>query len=193
MRMKKLYNPWVGMDNYHCFGCNPGNPMGLQMTFYEDGDDIVSVWCPLLHHQSWINTLHGGVQAALLDEICGWVIFRKFDSAGVTGKMELRYRRPVSTLQSHIVLRARLEEQRRNVATVHGEIWSADGVLCAECTCLYFIAQSGEKNADMGFISTYPLPEEVTLEEAAQAAIASATHVAQTTPYRPLAVGREKV
>ena len=70
--MKKIINPWLGMEGYHCFGCDPDHQHGLKMEFYEDGDDIVSFWEPDGEHQSWINTLHGGVQAALLDELCGW-------------------------------------------------------------------------------------------------------------------------
>ena len=55
------------MSGYNCFGCCPTNPIGAQMRFYEDGDDIISIWKPTQNHQSWINTLHGGVQAVLLD------------------------------------------------------------------------------------------------------------------------------
>ena len=42
--MKKIINPWEGLDGYMCFGCAPSNPMGLHMEFYEDGDDIVAYW-----------------------------------------------------------------------------------------------------------------------------------------------------
>ena len=39
--MKKIINPWEGLDGYMCFGCAPNNPLGLHMEFFEDGDDIV--------------------------------------------------------------------------------------------------------------------------------------------------------
>ena len=39
--MKKIINPWKGLDGYMCFGCAPENPQGLHMEFYEDGEDIV--------------------------------------------------------------------------------------------------------------------------------------------------------
>ena len=42
--MKKIINPWKGMDGYYCFGCAPNNEAGVKMEFYEDGDDIVSIW-----------------------------------------------------------------------------------------------------------------------------------------------------
>ena len=41
--MKKIINPWEGLDGYMCFGCAPNNPQGLHMEFFEDGDDIVAM------------------------------------------------------------------------------------------------------------------------------------------------------
>ena len=55
------------------------------MEFFEDGDDIVSLWQPTPNFQGWLNTLHGGIQSVLLDEICGWVVMRKLQTAGVIG------------------------------------------------------------------------------------------------------------
>ena len=57
------------MDGYHCYGCDPNSPQGLRMEFYENGDEIVSVWHPRPEYQGWVNTLHGGIQATLADEI----------------------------------------------------------------------------------------------------------------------------
>ena len=64
--MKKIINPWKGMDGYYCFGCAPNNEAGVKMEFYEDGDDIVSIWHPEAKYQGWVNTLHGGIQAMRL-------------------------------------------------------------------------------------------------------------------------------
>ena len=69
--MKKIINPWEGMKGYNCFGCAPQNPSGLKMEFYEDGDSIVSYWKPDEKYQGWLDTLHGGIQALLLDETMG--------------------------------------------------------------------------------------------------------------------------
>ena len=135
------------------------------MTFYEDGDDILSVWRPAPQHQSWINTLHGGLQATLLDEVCGWVVFRKLDTAGVTGRMEIRYRHPVSTLHPYLQVRGRLEQVRHGVAIVHGDILDADGQLCVECTCTYFTYPHDKAVQEMQFVSTRTIGEDLTLEQ----------------------------
>ena len=86
--MKKIINPWKNMEGYNCFGCSPDNEAGVRMEFYEDGDEVVSIWKPRPEYQGWLNTLHGGIQSVLLDEICGWVVFRKLQTGGVTSKME---------------------------------------------------------------------------------------------------------
>lgn len=113
--MKKIINPWGEIEGYNCFGCAPQNPSGLHMEFYEDGDDIVSFWHPDGKYQGWLNTLHGGIQAVLLDEICGWVIMRKLQTAGVTSKMETRYLKPVHTTDNMLTLRASIRYPNQNI------------------------------------------------------------------------------
>lgn len=114
--MKKIINPWKGLEGYNCFGCAPNNEAGVKMEFYEDGDEVVSIWKPRPEYQGWIDTLHGGIQAVLMDEICAWVVLRKLQTTGVTSKMETRYRKSVDTKDSHIVLRASIKEVKRTLS-----------------------------------------------------------------------------
>ncbi len=136
--MKKIINPWRGMEGYNCYGCNPDNRSGLRMEFYEDGDEIVSRWQPRPEFQSWGNTLHGGIQAALADEISSWVIFRKFRTSGMTSKMEVRYRHPVHIDGEAITLRSSVKQQRRNIVDLEVRIYDHAGNLCTEAACTYF-------------------------------------------------------
>ena len=139
------------------------------MRFFEDGDDIISIWRPTQNHQSWVNTLHGGIQAVLLDEVCGWVVFHKLQTAGVTAKMEMKYIRPVSTLFPYIRLRAFLKEMRRNVAIVQGELYSPDGELLSMCTCNYFTFTQERAKEEMGFVISHTDETDYTWEEALNA------------------------
>ena len=63
---EKIINPWKGLEGYNCFGCAPDNEVGVKMEFYEDGDEIVSIWKPRPEYQGWIDTLHGGIQAVFV-------------------------------------------------------------------------------------------------------------------------------
>ena len=51
--MKKIINPWKDMEGYNCFGCSPDNEAGVRMEFYEDGDEVVSIWKPRPEYQGW--------------------------------------------------------------------------------------------------------------------------------------------
>lgn len=148
--MKKIKNPWLSKPGYDCFGCCPENPQGVAMEFFEDGDDIICFWKPQSHYQGWINTLHGGIQATLIDECASWVVFRKLQTTGVTSKLEVKYRKPVMTTEPQITVRARLNEMRRNVAYINVCIENSHGELCAEGEAVYFTFPAG-KAREMGF------------------------------------------
>ena len=149
--MKKICNPFLHLEGYNCFGCAPENPFGVRMEFYEDGDDIVSFWQPKAEFQGWFNTLHGGIQSVLLDEICGWVVMRKMQTGGVTSKMETRYLHPVPTNAGPITLKARLREVRRNIALIDAELYDAGGKVCTRAVCTYFTYPQEKAREEMFF------------------------------------------
>lgn len=53
--MKKIVNPWRKLAGYNCFGCSPDNEYGVKMEFYEDGDEVVSIWKPDEHYQGFLQ------------------------------------------------------------------------------------------------------------------------------------------
>lgn len=70
--MKKIINPWKGMEGYNCFGCAPNNEAGVKMEFYEDNDEVISIWRPRPEYQDglirymevsrpyfWMKSVHG--------------------------------------------------------------------------------------------------------------------------------------
>ena len=149
--MKKIINPWKDLEGYNCFGCAPNNESGVKMEFYEDGDEVVSIWKPRPEYQGWLNTLHGGIQSVLLDEICGWVVVRKWQTSGVTSKMETRFRKPVSTTDSHVVLRASIREQKRNIVIIDAKLYNEAGEVCSEAVCTYFTFPKEKAEQEMQF------------------------------------------
>lgn len=151
--MKKIINPWKGLKGYYCFGCSPDNPMGVKMEFYEDGDEIVSFWKPKPEYQGWLDTLHGGIQAVLLDEICAWVIVRKLQTTGVTSKMETRYRKSISTNDTLLEIRVSIQEQKRNIILVKATIYNSAKEICTEAVCTYFTFSKEKSQQEMFFTS----------------------------------------
>ena len=82
------------------------------MEFYEDGDEVVCFWQPDGNFQGWIDTLHGGIQATLIDETGGWYVFRKFQTSAMTTNLNIKYKAPVP-ISAKLEIRARLKEQKR--------------------------------------------------------------------------------
>lgn len=148
--MYRIKNPWLHKEAYYCFGCCPDNHSGVRMEFYAEGEEVVSYWKPQARFQGWIDTLHGGVQAVLLDEICAWAVIYKLQTTGVTSKMETRYKRPLSTNDTYLVLRAKVTEVRRNLATIEASILDSKGTVCTQAVCTYYMF-AGEKAREMGF------------------------------------------
>lgn len=151
--MKKIKNPYEGMEDkgYFCFACCPSNPFGLKMEFFEDGEDIVCFWEPRPEYQSWINTLHGGIQATLLDEIGGWVVNRKLQKAGMTTSLAMKYRKPVPIGEGVVLeLRARIKEMKKSFAFIEATLSHEDQV-CSQCDMIYFCFSEEKSASDFGF------------------------------------------
>jgi len=139
--MRKIVNAHRDNDPdlYQCIGCSPHNPVGLKLEFWEDGDELYSEWEPQSHFMGWVNVLHGGIQATLLDEIGGWVVYVKCATAGVTTSLNVKYKEPVFTNNGKIMLRAKLLEQQKRLARIQAQLFDAEGKLCTEAELTYFI------------------------------------------------------
>lgn len=149
--MKLIKNPWLDKSGYNCIGCAPGNPIGFHLHFYEEDDYILTRWNPTQNHQGWIDTLHGGVQSLLIDEVAGWVVTRKLQTTGVTSKMELKYLKPIKTNKGEIIVRAKVGKTMRNVAFIDAEILDAHGEVCTQGSLVYFCASKEKALETMGF------------------------------------------
>lgn len=148
--MKKIINPYISEGaelGYNCFGCAPDNPYGLKMEFFEDGDEIVSYWTPRDNYQGWLKTLHGGIQATILDETCAWLVSRKFQTSGVTTNLNVKYRQSIPTGDEiTLEIRAKVKEQKRNFLIIEASI-KHNNTICstAELTFFCFPKEKAEK------------------------------------------------
>ncbi|OHD55513.1 MAG: hypothetical protein A2014_10300 [Spirochaetes bacterium GWF1_49_6] len=149
--MNKIKNPWIDTPNYHCFGCAPGNEKGLRMEFYSDGGDVVCEWNPHAAFEGEGGILHGGVQAALIDEIANWYIQVYCGTVGATVSLNIRYLHPVSITKGAITLRAGLKKKRKNIITVRVELKSSAGTLCTTADADFFTVSPELAGTDYGY------------------------------------------
>ena len=136
--MKKINNPFTGNVDYKCFGCSPDNPNGLKMEFYEEGDEIISIWKGDKKFTGYNDILHGGIQATLMDEIASWVVFIKLQTGGFTVNLNVNYKNQVQITKGDITLKASLKEMKKNIAHITVNLYDGEGKCGSEAIVQYF-------------------------------------------------------
>jgi uncharacterized protein (TIGR00369 family) len=122
--MRKIHNPFRERKGYQCFGCSPDHLSGLQLSFFEDGDELISTWEPKTRFEGYQGVLHGGIQATIMDEIASWVVYVKIKVAGVTSSIDVRYHKPVYMAGGEITIRSKVLRMRRNLADIEVRIFN---------------------------------------------------------------------
>lgn len=127
-----------------CFVCGMNNDFGTKAVFYdcenEDGEKVLlGILNPKPEHQSYPNRMHGGVIAALLDEVIGrahWI--NNPNEWGVTMELTTRYRKPVP-LDQTLYIEGIITEKSFRGFNGTGKLFTADGTVCATATARYLI------------------------------------------------------
>jgi uncharacterized protein (TIGR00369 family) len=113
------------------------NDFGMKARFYEDKDEIVAYFTPRDEHQSYPGRLHGGVAAALLDEIIGRAIqIGDPDIWGVTTDLKIKYRKPLP-LNCELKAVGRITNDTRLLFEGTGEILTPEGEVAVSAQGLY--------------------------------------------------------
>ena len=116
-----------------CIVCGRKNPVGLAMEFYDDGVDTVtgSIVMPE-HTQGYPEIVHGGILAAILDEVVGrTAMIEDHHRFMMTVNMALQYRKPV-TVGSKIKAVGKRERLRGRICKASGQILLEDGSVACE-------------------------------------------------------------
>jgi len=121
-------------NSRNCFICGLENPLGLRIRFYDMAPGEVTANCIVpKEFQSYPGVVHGGIVAALLDEIAGRSMIGDIENPRFmfTARLTLRYRKNVPVEQPlRLVGVAGVRKERS--ATAKGSIYSAQGELLAE-------------------------------------------------------------
>ena len=147
---RKLRNPY-DEDINKCFACGPKNPIGLKLTFEESEDYVHGLWHPTKDYMGYVNVLHGGIIATLLDEIGAWYVSVKVGTAGVTSELKVKYLKPVFISNGDISLRASSIELSEKNIILHCELFDGNGKLCAEARSDFFLYPEAIAKGKFGY------------------------------------------
>lgn len=123
-----------------CVICGLDNALGVRAPFYsmEDGS-VVTRFSFREEHQSYPGRAHGGLIAAMLDELGLRALWAKTGHEGVYGvtlSLETRYRKPVP-YDAPLLGRGVIVKDSGNFLTAECAIYDEGGALLAQSTARY--------------------------------------------------------
>jgi uncharacterized protein (TIGR00369 family) len=120
-------------NSANCFACGLTNPVGLQLSFYEISDsEVQASYTAPDHFEGYPGVLHGGIVAALLDEVGGHVVMiGDHNHFMMTARLEVKYRQPTPT-GTPLTVYGKLTKRRGRLATALAELRLPDGTVTAE-------------------------------------------------------------
>ncbi|WP_459908745.1 PaaI family thioesterase [Desulfotomaculum defluvii] len=156
---KELYGSPQWQEINKCFCCGPNNPIGLKLTIKHKGDITYTTFTPKTEHSGWLNMMHGGLLATIMDEVMGHWLWSRGNPA-MTVEMTTRYLKPVP-IGEPLVVTARQQVDRGRLATMEAEITMADGTQVARATAKFIKTEKGlQIESGKGTVSTEEKPEE---------------------------------
>jgi len=116
-----------------CFVCGRNNPVGLYMRFHDDGEcEVVSEFTVPDHYQGYPGIVHGGVVAAMLDEVVARVsMIGDPHHFMMSVKLAVLYRHPVP-VNTPLKVVGRIVRLRGRLGKAEGKIYLPDGTLACE-------------------------------------------------------------
>ena len=118
---------------------NTSNPVGLRLTFEEEDGKLFATWDPQPQFQGYVNVLHGGIIATLLDETGAWCIYVTAGTSGVTSSLTVRYLKPLYISKGKVRIEAEMVGLKETTGQYTCRLFDGEGRLCAEADIEYFL------------------------------------------------------
>jgi uncharacterized protein (TIGR00369 family) len=118
-------HPLIQELHRSCFACGMANPDGLNLQFsITAGGTARTTWNPSDHYKGYLDRVHGGVLATLLDSAMVHGLFAQ-GVAAVTAELTVRYLRPV-LVDAPVHVSGWVESDAHGLSICRSEIHQAD-------------------------------------------------------------------
>ena len=154
-------------ENAHdCFVCGMDNDSGLKTAFYELEDDtVIGLAVAKSFHQSYTNTVHGGVITALLDETIGRAVkISEPETWGVTVEINVTFKAPVP-YDEQLLITGRITENSTKIFFGEGEVILPDGTVAAYASGTFYKMAASRleaRGADRNMMQLYLMDTDPT-------------------------------
>lgn len=98
---------------HSCFVCGESNPLGLKLRFETDGRIVQARFRPRTEHIGFVNVVHGGLIATVLDEIMVWACAVPTRQFAFCAELNVRYLNPLPPGEE-VIVTGELTANRKN-------------------------------------------------------------------------------
>lgn len=127
----------------HCFVCGDQNDHGLNAKFFYDGEKAVTELIADKSFEGYRGVYHGGIIAALLDEVMIKAILAQ-DVIAVTVELSVRYLVPVR-IGDKLTFTGRILRTKGRLYVTEGEVRGDDSTIYATADGKYIEARADLK------------------------------------------------
>lgn len=159
-------------NSARCVVCGTKNKFSLNTRFYEiENGQLTCIFRTEDWHQSYPGRTHGGISAAVLDELIGrTVCIDEPDCWGVTVELNLKYKKPVPT-EATLKGIAHITRNTRKIFEGEGQLLLPDGSVAVEASGKYMkmpiskIAEGDYFDSEWYLLENEEDPESVEIPE----------------------------
>lgn len=146
----------------HCFVCGVENPFGLHLKFYDsEPGEVVAEYTLPENYQGYPGVAHGGIVAAMLDEVAGRSLMGDMNVPRFmfTARLNVTYRKNVPVGQP-LRLVGKAGENRGRTATAKSTIYDQAGNILVEADALLVnVPEQVVQNMDLSKLGWQIYPE----------------------------------
>src|ERR1700694_4755095 len=134
-----------------CFACGHRNESGLKLIFRREGERIIADYMPSERYQGFPGVLHGGILATMFDETMSRTGALRREWL-MTGKLDIRYRRP-APIDQPLRVWGEIAREREGAIDAIGAVELSDGTVLAEARGMFLRMSDELANAT---VDQYP-------------------------------------
>jgi len=131
-----------------CFVCGEANTAGLKLRFETDGRTVRTRFLVRAEHVGFKDTVHGGIIAALLDEVMVWACAVRTKRFAFCAELNVRFIQPVRPQETVIATGELVADRRGKIFEARSELRNEAALLLARASGKYLPIQQ-EKVLEM--------------------------------------------
>jgi len=127
---------------HSCFVCGESNASGLNLRFETDGKTVHTRFVPTAQHIGFMQVVHGGILATVLDEIMVWACAVSTKRFAYCVELTVRFQKPARPDEELSVTAELVENRRNRIFDAKSEVRNAAGELLCSATGKYMPVKS---------------------------------------------------